>query len=509
MRLNGSSDSRSATRPSGAWSPVTSPREYKCERCGIFDVTTGTDQAAARCPGCRNKVAVLVSDTSWNWLVVALIVATCVARFVSLDASPPGFYVDEAAHAMNAICIQQTGHDGHGAFMPLFSRALGEFTPPTLLYGEALWSTMFGTSITSFRAMAAFFSVLTIFGLFLLGSTLLDRQAGLFVALAGAVSPWSFHFSRIAWDPALAPCFLVFGAYFFLRSGKTRDALLASVALTLAMYAYGPQRVQVPLLVLLMLPLKARLTRVSLKWVAVVAVTMTVLLSPLAYAVVFGALQARFDSLSVFSASGSLPAALRLFVANFFRHFDAGFLWFTGDANLRHSTGSVGHWGWLNVLAVLAGAGYLAVALFNGRRVRLGRLELVLLFGGAAYLSGVIPAALTNEGIPHALRSIGCWPFLALFVGTIFWRLGKIQANVVPIICVVAAGFFSAYSWDYFVHYPRRAGDWFNADVKQHAETMPRGGDWARFKESFPPQFDLTRRYFAVRYGGYTCESSR
>lgn len=448
--------------------------------------------------------------TSWNWLVVALIVVTCVARFVSLDVSPPGFYVDEATHAMHAICIQQTGHDGHGVFMPLFSRALGEFTPPTLLYSGAVWSKVFGTSIVSFRAMAAFFSVLTIFGLFLLGTALLDRQAGLFVALAGAVSPWSFQFSRIAWDPPLAPCFLVFGAYFFLRSAKTRDAVLAGVGLALAMYAYGPERVQVPLLILLMQLLKARLGGVGRTWLGIVAAVMFVLLTPLAYGILFGSLQARFNSLSVFSASESLVGALVLFGRNFLSHFGAGFLWFTGDANLRHSTRFVGQWGWLDALAVLAGAVYLAVAALNGRRFALGRLEMVLLFGGAAYLSGVIPAALTNEGIPHALRSIGCWPFLALVVGSILWRLGRIQASVVPIICVLAAGFFSAYSWDYFVHYPIRAREWFNADVTQYVQAMPRGDEgWTRFKERFPPQLDLTRRYFAVHYGGQTCESSR
>jgi hypothetical protein len=473
-------------------------------------LTQKPTERVLRCPTCKGKLTELTSPTSWNALIMLLILVACLARFLGLETSPPGFYVDEAAHAMNAICIQQTGHDGYGVFMPIFAGAIeGGVTPPTLLYTEALWSSIFGTSSASFRSMAAVFNVLTLLGLFLLVTMLFDAQAGLFVALAGAVSPWSFQFSRIAWDPPLAPCFLIFGVYFFLKSDRQVDACMSGVFFALAMYAYAPQRAQVPLLIVLLLPLKRYLGRLILSWCLVVVLTMTVLLGPLAYGILFGPLQARFQAVSVFNATPSWANGLALFGENFFRHFGANFLFLAGDANRRHSSGFVGQWDWLDVGALIGGCCYVLVSIVGGRRLRLGRLEAVVLFSGLAYLAGVVPAALTNEGIPHALRSIGCWPFLALLVGLTLWRLGRIFVHAVPLALAIAAVFFVAYSWDYFVDYPLRAGNWFDVHVQQYAEVTRLRGDWGHFKDSFPAQFDLPRRYFSVRYGGRSCESSR
>ena len=89
---------------------------------------------------------------------------------------------------MNIICLGQTGADASGSQFPLFSKALGYgFSTPVYLYFGVAWTNLFGFSIQSFRSIAAFFTVLTVIGLYLLVCTLVNQRAALFTALAATV----------------------------------------------------------------------------------------------------------------------------------------------------------------------------------------------------------------------------------------------------------------------------------------------------------------------------------
>ena len=64
-------------------------------------------------------------QTVFRWLRVTILLTGLLglcARFVALEASPPGFVFDEAAIAAHSICLRQTGHDAYGQRWPLFSR---------------------------------------------------------------------------------------------------------------------------------------------------------------------------------------------------------------------------------------------------------------------------------------------------------------------------------------------------------------------------------------------------
>jgi hypothetical protein len=58
---------------------------------------------------------------------------------------------------------------------------------------------------------------------------------------------------------------------------------------------------------------------------------------------------------------------------------------------------------------------------------------------------GALPAALTWEGLPHALRSIGAWPFVALFTGAVLalgWSRLRWLPGVVAVIAVIYSAVF-------------------------------------------------------------------
>ena len=78
-----------------------------------------------------------------------LIILFNVLRFLGLEISPPGFYADESYGATQVMCVRQTGADFFGHFLPLFAIS-GPGEPiytPTYLYGQILWTSIFGNSI--------------------------------------------------------------------------------------------------------------------------------------------------------------------------------------------------------------------------------------------------------------------------------------------------------------------------------------------------------------------------
>ena len=155
------------------------------------------------------------------WLVI---------RFCGLETSPPGFFLDEATAAVHAMCLTETGKDAYGVAWPIYSRGAipeGGQHPLTLLAFEVLWMKIFGTSRAALRAIAAFWFLVTSLGLGVLArdlAALIPAQATdepgssakrafpWMVLLSALLSPWSFQFSRIAWECPLGPAFMVLAA---------------------------------------------------------------------------------------------------------------------------------------------------------------------------------------------------------------------------------------------------------------------------------------------------------
>src|SRR5687767_4368984 len=80
-----------------------------------------------------------------------------VARFVGLASAPPGLFMDESRVALHTMCLAEQGLDGDGRAWPLFSNAFaGGHHPFTLIGFDVVWTRVFGTSVSAFRAASAF-----------------------------------------------------------------------------------------------------------------------------------------------------------------------------------------------------------------------------------------------------------------------------------------------------------------------------------------------------------------
>jgi len=146
-----------------------------------------------------------------------LIGLVLLVKLVGLTTAPPGFFLDEAIAAANAICLKQTGRSESNLLRPIFFPAPGTVFPPTLIYFNAFWSLLFGDSPWAFRSSAAFFSLLSLAGVYKLVRLFTSREAALLSIVLMGFSPPLFQFGRIAWEASQTPAFLVWGMYFFLN----------------------------------------------------------------------------------------------------------------------------------------------------------------------------------------------------------------------------------------------------------------------------------------------------
>jgi hypothetical protein len=222
-----------------------------------------------------------------------------------------------------------------------------------------------------------------------------------------AVGPTHVLFSRWAQQGITVPLFFALGVLAVVSvpvvAERHRRALaaLAGLWFAAAFYGYAPARLVVPVLLLgLWWEMGGDVRRLARAYWPSAALFFLFALPILAFAVTDGS--GRFSRVSVFGGR-PMGEALGLFVANYAAHFDPRFLFFAGDANPRHGLAFSGLMGWAETPFFLLGLWTLR------DRTRAGsRLLTVWL------LAAPVAAALTADGIPHALRSILFFPAVHL-----------------------------------------------------------------------------------------------
>jgi 4-amino-4-deoxy-L-arabinose transferase-like glycosyltransferase len=398
-------------------------------------------------------------------MIVAIVLLNLL-RFIGLEISPPGFYADESYGATQVICLAQTGADFFGNFYPLFSIS-GPGEPiytPAYLYGQLIWSSIWGYSITSFRAFPAFVTCLTILFIYLYIRKVLNQRGALYVAFVASLMPWAFQFSRIAWDPPLAPFFLAMSLWF---STFKNAWWITGISLSLSAYSYPPLRFVAPL-ILFFLP------QIKFKRKIIIFLVMVIISIPLVLYLRSDGFIARSNMLALWSSTFYNPyrhhsfyQLATVFFQNWLTHFSPSFLFTHGENNLRHSTQVFGMLSWVDLLAICA-IPYIFIQRYARKKANhlfLHNQAQVITFSIISVMISIIPAALTNESSPHALRTISAWPFYAILSGIILYRVEEISRNMKFYFVVLAVGmvFSIFYSYHYFFKYPIFAKEGFES----------------------------------------------
>jgi hypothetical protein len=128
----------------------------------------------------------------------------------------------------------------------------------------------------------------------------------------------------------------------------------------------------------------------------------------------------------------------------------------------------------------------------------------------------VVPSALTWEGVPTALRSIGAWPFVALFSGAVLAMAWSRLRGVPALLAIVALGhtllFLPAYFHAYDVDRAERF--WFMRDLpdaiaSERREHPPRSvGQTISDHLGYSYNYDEVSRYYLMSVAHMRCSQA-
>ena len=418
-------------------------------------------------------------------ILVTIILLGIFLRFYQFGKNPASLYWDEVAIALDAYSISETGKDIHGMnwLQPILA-SYGDFKAPILIWLASLSVKIFGMNALAIRLPVTLFSVLSIYLIYLLVKELLSfdgtlikryKSMPILTALVVAISPWSVHFGRIAFESSLSVTVLLIALVFFVKAVKNKGFyfLLSTIFAVLATYTYYSLRAIIPLFCLSLILIFFKEIKKKKLWIIVSMLFFVLAVMPILQSPYYEASQAyRLNNNNLVHAkqaiaessqylekyNSSLFARLfyhryifmvRDFLINMSTHFSPNFLFFKGDSNLRQHSGYLGEFLIVSLPFYFLGI-YLLFKNFKSK------LSLFLLF--LMFLSP-IPASLVYE-VPHASRAIYLFiPFAILIawgMNEIFLLKNKIFSLLLIILFLINAVF---YYNDYFNHYAKRSSE--------------------------------------------------
>ncbi len=369
-------------------------------------------------------------------LLIAIIALAAFFRLYQITQVPPGLYPDEAMNGNNALEALATNH--YKVFYPENNGREGLFMNIQAVFLKYLMPLQNGaTAAWMLRLPSALFGIFTVLGLFFLVRELLaadpeSRMAkykdyiALFAAFLLATSFWHILFSRIGFRAIMAPFFMVWAAYFFLKAINEKTgklfgffkkyyylfpAVIAGIFFGLGFYSYIAFRIM-PVLFLIFI---VYFRKNKNFWKITAAFVITTFIIALPIGIYFAQHPADFfgrtGELSV-SASPHPLTDLTVNIAKTALMFN-----YHGDYNWRQNFSGAPELFWPVGILFLIGL-ILAIAKIK----KFGFSFLLAWFALAA-----LPVVISNEGIPHALRAILMIPpvfILAAFGG--WWLYDKI-----------------------------------------------------------------------------------
>ncbi len=400
-------------------------------------------------------------------LVVLLLLASLL-RLWDLGVLPNGLHWDEMDTGYQAYSLLRTGKDYFNNPLPMFPHSFADYRTPVFIYSAVPFVASLGLSALSVRLVAVTWGLLSIILIYLLVRDWLAPAVMTF-------SQWHLQYSRKSVETiALTTTFLL-GLVCFQRGlRQPRWLILSSLGFGLAMAAYSPGKLFVPLFLwaLIFINHKA-LFLIQRKYLLASALVLTLFGAAVFGDTLFGKSGTRFHDVAIFTdptiateinyqrqlsaESGGRPRTVGMspsifdkllhnklqvwinaFLTNYLRTWGTDFLFIKGDPEPRHSP-SQDSIGMLHIIEI--------VPLFVGLFVLLRTNNQLTKLLGAWLLLAPIPSALTRDGGVHAARLLILFPALAWTI-----TLGIRRLPLKPYLLLFLVSSFYIFGY-YFTHY--------------------------------------------------------
>jgi hypothetical protein len=444
--------------------------------------------------------------------ITAITIILLIALFLrtaNIENIPSGIYPDEAVNGSDALNALQTNH-----FKLFYENNQGR--EGLFINLQALALAVFGVSVFALKFWSMLFGTLTVLGIYLLAKEIWQKQyIALIAAYFTAVSFWAINFSRIGFRAIMVPFLLSFSFYFFFRGLRTknlRDFAFSGFIFALGLHTYIAFRLAPLILIIFFIGLILSYKDfIKLYRKQAIVFILFACVAAMPMFVDFYQHPEHFNSRAAHVSIFSPEINHGHFWQTFAETLGLSLIKynFVGDQNWRHNYPPYPILDPLSSIAFLVGFLYLIprTAQLLKRRLknndRNGELALNFLFLGWFFVM-LAPEFLTDEGLPHALRSIGTIPVVFLIASTPFLWIGERLKAAQPGMKVIIISFFAFIltgigiwnSVKYFVFYAN--------NPKQHAAFNENYKNMAQYLLALPPQEE---KYVYVSSGGILPEN--
>lgn len=179
---------------------------------------------------------------SYRLLPIGIFLLGTLLRIVYLGAIPGGIHQDEAFVALNSFGLFHEGMDSAGNRLPVYMSSWGDgqsamyswLLTPLLALNRGI------PTLLLTRIPQVVVSLLTLWCVYCLMKRCFGRTPALWALFALAICPWHVMMSRWGLDANMAPGFLMFALYFFIRGLENKRLLpLAGLFYGLCLYCYA------------------------------------------------------------------------------------------------------------------------------------------------------------------------------------------------------------------------------------------------------------------------------
>ena len=418
---------------------------------------------------------------SFTIIIIAFIlILAFFLRVWKLDTTPVAISNDEVVRAYNAYSIWEThGYTVDKRFLPLSTSSDGQDLSPVSFYLSAPITGIFGLNLFTARIGYALVGVLSVFGMYLLGSQLFNKKIGLLSSFVLAVSPWHILVSRGLWDAGVSMCLYIYALFVFVKYVGTRKMLFSIPLWVLGLYAYHGTVIFLLLIMLGLVVIYHKQLVKNIKMSLLFACLTTVFILPIIYFITSGSLNREsvlFWKSEITSSEAqkrvreerersSGPVILKAFfnntatyylkevTYNYLNAFSADHLFIRGD--ITRITGYGNYlWGAMHLIELP----FLLAGVYFIFRSKYRKSAYIVLVG---LLAAPVTSAIILMDRTYLFRSIMMVPFLSLLVGYGIWVLltilqkkySTIFSIALPVIILAYLFFIAKYTYSYMYQY--------------------------------------------------------
>ncbi|RJQ27578.1 phospholipid carrier-dependent glycosyltransferase [Candidatus Parcubacteria bacterium] len=417
-------------------------------------------------------------------LLIAIVFLAFMFRFYRVAENPPALNWDEISIGYNAYSILKTGKDEWGEVFPVHFQAYGEYKLPAQIYASIPGIALLGLNELGVRITPVVYGTLTVLITFFLTRIIFQSNIiGLLASFLLAISPWHIHLTRASFESSFAVFWIVLGFWWLIKGFEDKKWwILSMIPLALSIYTYNSARVFTPIFIITTILIFRKTFLKSPRIIVLSAITLIILLLPLVPYYLSGEGNARYKLVSItddpgfvlrineYRGSSTLPSPLPRLIynkltygafvisQNYLTHFSPDFLFISGAPHKQHHVQGVGELYLFQAPFVLIGF------LFLFRKKIQFRWFLI-----SWLLLAFVPVSVTNDSIPHALRTLIAVPVyqlisaFGLYEAYLLFKPRRINLSPLFMIMVVVVISLSVsfYLQNYFQKYAKLySRDW-------------------------------------------------